>query len=217
MTKLVLAFGRARGLSHDGLAHRVLDELAPALLGVVDGRLVVDVVVRDPTVVAALRRPPADGVDVIVEAATTDATPVVRTALGASGLLLGCEGWWAEETVQRDELGGTSPGLKTVHFMERAPALSHAEFAHHWTRVHGPLALRHHPGLAKYVQNVVTAPATDGAREWDGIAELHFASLEDMVERMYDSPEGQRVIAEDVKAFVGRVERYPTRQHVLRP
>jgi uncharacterized protein (TIGR02118 family) len=65
-----------------------------------------------------------------------------------------------------------------------------------------PLALRHHPGLHKYVTNVVDARLGD-APEWDGIAELHFPSVEAMRNRFFDSPEGERIIREDMPRFIG--------------
>jgi len=89
-----------------------------------------------------------------------------------------------------------------ISFVRRAPGLTRAEFARHWTEVHAPLAREHHPGICRYVQNVVVEPLTPGAPEVDGIAELGFASIQDLRERMYDSPEGRETIAADVRTFL---------------
>lgn len=109
------------------------------------------------------------------------------------------EAYRVDERVQWDRGGAT---VARISFVRRAPGLSHEEFAHHWTEVHAPLARRHHPGIARYVQHVVVEALTRGAPEVDGVAELGFASLADYRDRMYDSPEGQQVIAADVRRFL---------------
>ena len=86
--------------------------------------------------------------------------------------------------------------------MRRAPRLSREEFADHWTNVHAPLARKHHPTLVRYVQNVVTEPATPGAPEVDGIAELGFRSMRDVHERMYASPAGTEIIRRDIQRLL---------------
>ncbi|HEX7097119.1 MAG TPA: EthD domain-containing protein, partial [Acidimicrobiales bacterium] len=101
-------------------------------------------------------------------------------------------------------LGERAVGFNRIALIPRLPSLTRAEFAAHWTERHGPLAARHHPGIARYVQNVVIACHTPGAPDWDGIAELHFVRLEDFTERMHDSPEGKRIIREDVRRFIDR-------------
>lgn len=98
--------------------------------------------------------------------------------------------------------GVASPGVKRISFLRRIKTLSRQQFGDHWTEAHAPLARRHHPGLWRYVQNVVERPLTPGALDIDGIAELSFRTVEDMRERMYDSPEGRRTIAADVRRFI---------------
>jgi uncharacterized protein (TIGR02118 family) len=99
-------------------------------------------------------------------------------------------------------LGKRSPGVKIIGLVRRPDGMTHEGFVEHWLHRHVPLALRHHPGLHKYVTNVVDARLGD-APEWDGIAELHFPSVEAMRNRFFDSPEGERIIREDMPRFIG--------------
>ncbi len=112
-------------------------------------------------------------------------------------------------------LGARSPGIKIVGLVRRPDGMTHAEFAEHWLERHVPLALRHHPGLHKYVTNVVDERLGD-APDWDGIAELHFPSREIMRAQFFDSPEGERIIAEDMKRFIGFTWGYDVAEHVER-
>ena len=111
----------------------------------------------------------------------------------------GAEAYRVDERVQWE---GARPAVTRISFVTRARGLSHEEFAHHWTQVHAPLARRHHPGICRYVQNVVVHKLTPGAPDVDGIAELGFASVHDFRERMYDSPEGKEIVAADVREFI---------------
>jgi len=94
------------------------------------------------------------------------------------------------------------PAVTRISFVQRARGLTREDFARHWTEVHAPLARAHHPGICRYVQNVVVHDLTPDAPAVDGIAELGFATLDDFRERMYDSPEGQAIIAADVREFI---------------
>ncbi len=109
------------------------------------------------------------------------------------------EAYRVDERVQWDDGGAT---ITRISFVRRAPGLTHEEFADHWTQVHARLARRHHPGICRYVQNVVVHPLTPGAPAVDGIAELGFRSLDDLRDRMYDSPADQATIAADVRSFI---------------
>ena len=112
-----------------------------------------------------------------------------------------------EERLQWDyqrtwPLGEPSPGIKRVAFLQRIPTISREEFARHWSEIHAPLARRHHPALWRYVQNVLPEPLTPETPPCDGIVELSFKEPADMLERMYDSPEGREVIDRDVATFL---------------
>lgn len=117
------------------------------------------------------------------------------------------EAYAVDEQVQWDRYGdwpegARSPGFARIALPRRRHDRDAAFFAHWWSEVHAPLAHRHHPGIARYVQHRVVAPwpgsaaAEHGAP--DGIAEMHFLSTSDFTERMHDSPEGRRITRADV-------------------
>jgi uncharacterized protein (TIGR02118 family) len=157
---------------------------------------------------------------------TAEAVIEIRLAEGAAadpgvlftmldGLDVRCEVYEVEERLMWDRhgewpLGARAVGFNRVALVPRLPSVSHDEFATHWTDRHGPIAERHHPGIARYVQNIVLRTLTAGAPDWDGIAELHFVRTTDFTERMYDSPEGRDIVREDVLRFIdpSRGERF---------
>jgi uncharacterized protein (TIGR02118 family) len=98
--------------------------------------------------------------------------------------------------------GEAAPGVRMVSFVRRAEALTHQQFARHWTERHAPLARQHHVGLWDYTQNVVRRAYTPGGGQIDGIAELHFRTREDFEDRFYDSDEGRAAIRADVQRFI---------------
>ncbi len=104
--------------------------------------------------------------------------------------------------------GSCSPGVKLVCPIVRRAGMTHTSFVAHWLTQHVPLALRHHPGMSKYVTNVVEERLGDGATELDGIAELHFATEEALQTAMYDSAEGEAIIRADIARFIGRSAAY---------
>jgi uncharacterized protein (TIGR02118 family) len=98
--------------------------------------------------------------------------------------------------------GEFAPGVKRVAFVRRNPELTHEQFVRHWTENHTPLARKHHPGVWNYTQNDLRRAFTPGGDGFDGIAELHFRTRADSVDRMYDSDEGRAIIAADVRRFI---------------
>jgi uncharacterized protein (TIGR02118 family) len=100
--------------------------------------------------------------------------------------------------------GGEPPGLCRLVFVRRAPSLSRAEMARHWTERHTPIVHRHHPAFWHYAQNVVVEPLTPDAPEVDGVAEMRFHSVTDLRDRFYDNEEGRRIVADDVAQFLDR-------------
>jgi uncharacterized protein (TIGR02118 family) len=105
--------------------------------------------------------------------------------------------------------------VKLVFLCRRRRDISHDRYADLLLRGHVPLALRHHPTLRRYVVNVVEG--TRGpAPALDSIGELWFDSLADWRDRLYDSAEGERVIARDVAGFLGGADAYVTTEHVQR-
>jgi hypothetical protein len=141
-------------------------------------------------VTAVLSKPVADEDD--GRAAATD--------VGAA------DAWLVDRRSQWDGLGdgdGTwpVPGFKQMSFLRRVAPLDHDGFVAAWER-HSGLARRHHPALWRYTQNMVVGPLLPETPDIDGIAELTMRLRQDFVDRMYDSAEGQRIIAEDVRGFI---------------
>jgi uncharacterized protein (TIGR02118 family) len=100
--------------------------------------------------------------------------------------------------------GVATPAIEQLAFVPRIASVTREQFAEHWSERHTPLVRVHHPGMARYVQNVITAPLTPGARDLDGVAQLYFRTSYDLHERYFDSDEGQRTIFEDVAKFLER-------------
>jgi uncharacterized protein (TIGR02118 family) len=98
----------------------------------------------------------------------------------------------------------TRDGVALIGRVRRATGLTSPEFERHWYDVHRPLAIEHHVGMQRYVQNVVRSHdhVTPGF-EADGIAELGFESVEAFETQMYDDDNGRRIIEADVATFVG--------------
>ena len=106
------------------------------------------------------------------------------------------------EVVHWDALG--EPDARTValvYFVRRRRGLDYAEFERHYRERHAPLARKHHPGIARYVQNFLV-DADDAEREFDAVSELWFASERDSRERFYRDAESERIVAEDVARFL---------------
>ncbi len=156
-------------------------------------------------VIAALLGPPPETADLLYvpveEGVGGRDDPVTAIAVYRSDAVVpsGAEAYRVDEQVQWER---GEAAVTRISFVRRARGLTHEDFAFHWTQEHAPLARTHHPGICRYVQNVVVHPLTPDAPDVDGIAELGFASLDDFRERMYDSPEGQEVIAADVREFI---------------
>lgn len=135
------------------------------------------------------------------------------------------QAWLVESRPQWDGAAGEQrdpsrpvPGIKQVTLLRRAEGIDRGEFARHWTEVHAPLARRHHPLLWRYRQNIVVAPLLPGMDDdIDGIAELGMRLRQDFVDRMYDSPEGRRVVGADVRQFIDlrRSRQFLTREYTL--
>jgi uncharacterized protein (TIGR02118 family) len=110
--------------------------------------------------------------------------------------------------------GRRSAGVKLICPIRRLAGMIHAELVDHWLLRHVPLALKHHPGLSKYVTNVVDQRLSDDGPDWDGIAELHFASQRDFEEGMFDSAAGERAIRDDMARFIDHTTAYFVAEYV---
>lgn len=105
---------------------------------------------------------------------------------------------------------------KLLFFCRRRPDITHEQYAERVLGGHVALALKHHPTMRHYVVNIVDRVLTPDAPEIDSVAELSFDSLEDFRERLYDSPEGEKIIHDDVAGFMGGAESYEATEHVHR-
>jgi len=157
-------------------------------------------------VIAAVFGPPPDGAELLYvpteEGVSGRTDPVTAIAVYRSGnaeVPAGAEAYRVDERVQWER---GDPAVTRISFVRRARGLTREDFARHWSEVHAPLARAHHPGICRYVQNVVVHTLTPDTPDVDGIAELGFASLDDFRERMYDTPEGKETIAADVREFI---------------
>ncbi len=211
---LLVAIWRAVGVPPDAVAEGVLDRWAPeALAGAAVESCTVSFAVPDQG--QYTRAPDAHGLvpncDALVSLGLTRAHDLddvpARDVL--HGLARRVEVWRVDphrplEWQRTWPDGAYAPGIKMVSFMARADGLSHEQFARHWTERHTPLALRHHVGLWNYTQNVVRRAFTPGGGSIDGIAELHFRTRGDFVDRFFDSDEGRAAILADVGRFMSR-------------
>ena len=199
MTKLMLVVRPQGGIAAEELHDRAKE--VPRIPGIVEWVANVADVSQDPV---GGGDPTAEAVVSVHLAADVDLADV---PIGALLPGLAVEAYDVEERLMWDRhgdwpLGAQAVGFNRVALVPRVATITHDEFAAHWTNQHGPIAERHHPGIARYVQNVVRATLTPGAPNWDGIAELHFVRLEDFTDRMYDSPEGKVIVREDVRRFI---------------
>lgn len=130
-----------------------------------------------------------------------------------AGFMGGADAFVTTEHVQKAlkasaVLGVRSAGIKLVCPVMRRSGMRHADFVEHWLTRHVPLALEHHPGMTRYVTNVVDQRLGTTGPDLDGIAELHFPSAEALRTGMFSSPEGERLIREDITRFIRRTAAY---------
>ena len=76
-----------------------------------------------------------------------------------------------------------------------------------------PMAVGVH-AVAKSRLEPGDAPLSDTSPPLDGIAELHFASAEAVAGGLFDSPEGERIVRDDIGRFIGRAVGYPVAEYV---
>jgi hypothetical protein len=86
-----------------------------------------------------------------------------------------------------------------VFAMVANPKITPLESDRHWRDRHAPLALEVHTAMTHYYQLSVIH-RFDGP-EWNGFALCCFASEDDLRHRFFDSREGEKRIAEDVRLF----------------
>jgi EthD domain len=112
-------------------------------------------------------------------------------------------------------IGERSAGTKMLSLAGLKKGLSGEEWRLAW-EVHGPLALRTHVGLSKYVRNVVEESLTPGAPDYRGIAELQFLAVEDAVRRFFPTPHAARIIEFDTARWMVAYEAAYFAEYVLK-
>jgi uncharacterized protein (TIGR02118 family) len=117
------------------------------------------------------------------------------------------------ETRARQATGRPTPGVKIFCPIARLASMSRAVFADHWLGRHAPLALRHHPGLLRYAASIVDRRLSPEGEELDGFAELTFETASFRT-GLFDSPQGERIIRDDIARFIGRTGRYLVTEYV---
>src|SRR5262249_11976789 len=132
-------------------------------------------------------------------------SPEGRTAIerDVAGFLTAADAYVTQERTQlsigeRAATGTRTPGVKLVCPVQRRSDLSRDAFTGHWLGTHAPIARAHHPGLTRYFTNVVERRLGSGGEAWDGFTELHFASAEPIAGGLFDSPEGERAVRDDI-------------------
>ncbi len=127
--------------------------------------------------------------------------PVVAQSLRSAT----CHSYLVTEVAEKDQqtfpLGQRAPGVNLVSAITWAAGKTNETGRQGW-RKHGPLACRVHIGMTRYVQNYVEQALTPGAPAYNGVAMLYFPTLQDLEQRLYDTPQNAEVIAADVKSFV---------------
>ena len=131
------------------------------------------------------------------------------------GFLGGADAYATTEHVQKEApretpYGERSPGVKWMLLLRRRPELTRAQFAEHWLAQHAPLVRVQFPALRRYVMNVVEARLSETGAEWDGIAELTFASDE----AARGTPEARKLVADDTTCFACETLAYPVAEYV---
>ena len=51
---------------------------------------------------------------------------------------------------------------------------------------------------------------------WDGFTEMHFADASTIAGGLFDSPEGERAVREDVAKFIGQAGAYRVAEYVYK-
>jgi hypothetical protein len=162
------------------------------------------VLVREPADLDAIDVPGSRGRRVIA-AEDPDARPVAVVSFWVDGVaeLPAFDGCWAYEVVEHQRWDQAEPPLSRWVFLTRNPGLDAAGFVDRYAQ-HAELARVHHPSICRYTQDVVQRAITPGAPWFDGVSELGFWDRDAMIERHYDSPEGQAIITADIDGFLDR-------------
>jgi hypothetical protein len=104
-----------------------------------------------------------------------------------------------EENVLWDEpIDG--PVYSMFAFFQPPAGLEHEYFVRHY-REHAAVARVHHPGIRRYVQDIVSSQ--EGLERWtfSAISELHFAGPDEYRDRFWRDESSRDVVARDIERF----------------
>lgn len=107
--------------------------------------------------------------------------------------------------------------VKFVACIRPRPDLSPDEIRRRWN-AHVPLALRIHIGVSRYVRNWVDdliLSSSPAPIPYCGIATMAFHTEDDYRDRLYDRPENEQVILNDVATFMAGVDSFLGRESVV--
>lgn len=223
MVKVIFLCWRRTALTHEEYVERLLDGHVPLALRhhPTLRRYVVNIVERSPAAaeldsIGALSFDTLEDFHARLYDSPAGQETIERDVRGFMG---GAHAYATTEYVQPPgaapvALGQRAEGVKLICPIQRRAGMSHGAFVDHWLHRHVPLALLHHPGMRRYVTNVVDRRLSETGEGWDGIAELHFGSAEDLKRRMYGSPADERIIQEDIARFIGRRLAYEVAEYV---
>jgi len=221
MVKLIFLCRRRPDITHERYAELLLDGHVPIALQhhPTLRRYTVNIVERGPDSEAQL-----DSVGELTFDSLADYrerlydSPEGERIVGrdVAGFMGGADAYATTEVVQRS-IAERPPGQRTVGMkmfcpLRRRPDLTHEQFVEHWQTVHVPLALIHHPHMTRYVTNIVEQRLSPNAPEWDGFAEITL----DPTQPLFGTPEGERIVRDDIARFIGHTFPYFVAEYVQR-
>jgi uncharacterized protein (TIGR02118 family) len=101
--------------------------------------------------------------------------------------------------------------IKRISLVARKPGMSIEEFERHWTGPHIEI-VRQLPGLRGLRLNLIEH--VESEREWDGIGELWFDSVQD-AQAAFAADPVRSLLAEDRAKFLGRGQVYFVREETV--
>jgi uncharacterized protein (TIGR02118 family) len=219
MVKLIFLCRRRPDITHERYAELLLNGHVPIALRhhPTLRRYTVNIVERGPDADAALDSVGALSFDSLADYRerlydSDEGKAIV--ARDVAGFMGGADAYVTTEVVQKSvierPLGSRAAGVKMVCPLRRRPDLTHEQFVQHWQTVHVPLALTHHPHMSRYVTNIIDQRLSPESPEWDGFAEITI----DPSQPLFGSPEGERIVRDDISRFIGHTFPYFVAEYV---
>lgn len=91
--------------------------------------------------------------------------------------------------------------VKMVSFVVRRPEVMRRKFEQDYAE-HVAVARVHHPGVWRYVQNIVTSRTGEGADGVEAVSELWYRSSEDFLTRFYANDDSPGVVKTDNEEYI---------------